>query len=143
MASAGAIVAKLNMVPFDEIGRNLNGTLQAVNDIANGQQLHDSLESLRATLAQTHELVERLNSGTGPVLQRLPGIADELQQSVQRANRLIGSLDNGYGGNSSINRDLERVLVQINDTARSVRVLADLLARHPEALIRGRTDQGP
>jgi paraquat-inducible protein B len=34
-------------------------------------------------------------------------------------------------------------MLQLTDTARSVRVLADLLARHPEALIRGRTDQGP
>jgi paraquat-inducible protein B len=31
---------------------------------------------------------------------------------------------------------------QLSDAARSIRVLADLLARHPEALIRGRTDQG-
>ncbi len=34
------------------------------------------------------------------------------------------------------------MLAQLSDAARSVRVLADLLTRHPEALIRGRTDQG-
>ena len=31
-----AILAKLNAVPFEQIGHNLNGTLKAVNDIANG-----------------------------------------------------------------------------------------------------------
>ena len=36
MASASAILAKLNAVPFEQIGQNLNGTLKAVNDIANG-----------------------------------------------------------------------------------------------------------
>jgi len=30
------------------------------------------------------------------------------------------------------------MLRQLTDTVRSVRALADLLARHPEALIRGR-----
>jgi paraquat-inducible protein B len=30
---------------------------------------------------------------------------------------------------------------QLSDAARSVRILADLLARHPEALIRGRAEQ--
>ena len=38
MASASAILAKLNAVPFDQIGQNLNGTLKAVNDIANGDR---------------------------------------------------------------------------------------------------------
>ncbi len=31
---------------------------------------------------------------------------------------------------------------QLNDAARSIRLLADFLDRHPEALIRGRTAQG-
>ena len=56
---------------------------------------------------------------------------------------MIASVDTGYGGNSTFNRDFDRMMVQITDTARSLRVLADLLTRHPEALIRGRTDQGP
>jgi hypothetical protein len=31
---------------------------------------------------------------------------------------------------------------EVNDTARSVRSLADYLDRHPEALLRGRSQQG-
>ncbi len=138
MSSASAILAKLNTVPFDQIGQNLNGTLQGLNGVANGDQLRQSLESLRSTLAGTEDLVQRLNKGVDPALQRLPAIAAELEDTVRRANRLVGSMDNGYGGNSSFNRDFDRMMVQITDTARSVRVLADLLARHPEALIRGR-----
>jgi paraquat-inducible protein B len=34
-------------------------------------------------------------------------------------------------------------MLQLNDMARSFRALADLLTRHPEALIRGRTSTGP
>jgi len=57
-------------------------------------------------------------------------------------NALVGSMQAGYGGNSRFNGDVSRLLVQLTDTARSFRVLADLLTRHPEALIRGRTDMG-
>jgi paraquat-inducible protein B len=143
MSSAGAIMAKLNAVPFDQIGNNLNGTLQALNNVANSEQLRQSLESLRSTLAGADALVKTLNTDAGPALQRLPAIADQLEDSVRRANRLLGSVDSGYGGSSTFNRDFDRMMVQITDTARSVRVLSDLLTRHPEALIRGRTDQGP
>jgi paraquat-inducible protein B len=143
MSAASAILGKLNAVPFQQIGDNLNSTLAALSGVANGEQLRQSLESLHNTLAGVDGLVKRLNTDAGPALKRLPAIADQLEDSVRHANKVIASVDHGYGGNSTFNRDFDRMMVQIADTARSVRVLADLLTRHPEALIRGRADQGP
>ena len=84
-----------------------------------------------------------INRGIEPALNRLPGIANGLDDAVKRTDRLIASMETGYGANSQVNRDIARLMVQLSDAARSIRVLADLLARHPEALIRGRTSQGP
>ena len=39
-------------------------------------------------------------------------------------------------------RDIDRLMPQLTETARSIRALSDLLARHPEALIKGRTNTG-
>jgi len=142
-SSAGALMAKLSAIPFEQIGDNLNRTLQGTSDIANSEQLKQSLASLQAALAGVQDLVKRVNNGVDPVLQRLPSLASELEDTVKRINRLVGSADAGYGGGSQFSRDADRLLVQLTDTARSVRVLAELLSRHPEALIRGRTDQGP
>ncbi len=75
-------------------------------------------------------------------MQRLPAIASGLEDSVKRTDKLIGSLDSGYGGDSRFNRDVSQLMAQLTDAARSIRVLADLLSRHPEALIRGRANQG-
>jgi paraquat-inducible protein B len=61
---------------------------------------------------------------------------------MANANRLVMSLDNGYGDNTKFNRELERLLLQTNDAVRSIRSLADLLSRHPEALIKGRPAGG-
>jgi paraquat-inducible protein B len=55
---------------------------------------------------------------------------------------LVLLLNNGYGDNTKFNGDLERLLVQSTDAVRSIRSLADLLARHPEALIKGRPAGG-
>ena len=62
----------------------------------------------------------------------------DCRRRLTSANKLVLSLDSGYGDNTKFNRDLERLLVQANDAVRSIRALADLLARHPEALIKGR-----
>jgi paraquat-inducible protein B len=61
---------------------------------------------------------------------------------VANTNRVVISIGNGYGDNTKFNRDLERLLLQTTDAVRSIRSLADLLARHPDALIKGRPPGG-
>ncbi|HEY0185423.1 MAG TPA: MlaD family protein [Rhodopila sp.] len=140
--AASNLVNRLSDIPFESIGRNLDQTLAGVNTLVNDKQLTEAVGDLRTTLASTRTLVDNLNHGLTPAMQRLPAIADNLEHTVQRTDRLITSLDAGYGGDSRFNRDVSRMMSQLADAARSIRVLADLLARHPEALIRGRTDQG-
>ena len=82
--------------------------------------------------------MRKLGVDSAPLLDKLPGIAQGLQAAVDKAGRLVGSADTGYGANSSFRRDLQRLLSEASDTARSVRLLADYLDQHPEALIRGR-----
>jgi paraquat-inducible protein B len=55
---------------------------------------------------------------------------------------LMRSVNTGYGDNTQFHRDLDRLMAQLNDAVRSFQALADLLTRHPEALVRGRTDSG-
>jgi len=141
--SAAAIMAKLDRVPFEQIGQNLDETLSGANKLANDQQLHDAIATLQSTLTQVQALVRSTDTGIQPVLQKLPPLAQGLDEAVRRTNKLLGSVDSGYGGDSKFNRDTDHLMLQLADTARSLRVLADLLARHPEALIRGRTDLGP
>jgi paraquat-inducible protein B len=141
--TATALLTKLNNLPFEQIGQNLNETLSGANKLVNDQQLRQAVGSLQETLADLQKLVRNVDSGVEPVLQKLPKLAQGLDEAVVRLDKLLGSVDSGYGGNSGFNQDLTHLLLQLTDTARSVRVLADLLSRHPEALIRGRTNQGP
>lgn len=139
--SVNDIVAKLNGLPLEQIADNLNKTLVALNGVASSPDLKQSLRSLSRTLASAQDLVQRADKGMTPVLKRLPAIADDLQQTVQHANGVVDSVDRGYGRDSEFRRNLDRLMVQLNDTARSIRLLADFLNRHPEALIRGRREQ--
>lgn len=140
--AATNLVNRLNDIPFESIGKNLNQTLAGVNALVNDRQLGESVTALRSTLASTQAMVENLNRGVSAVTPRLPAIASGLEASVKRTDKLISSLETGYGGDSRFSRDVSRMMSQLSDAARSIRVLADLLSRHPEALIRGRTDQG-
>jgi paraquat-inducible protein B len=73
-------------------------------------------------------------------MKQLPEIAAELEKSLTNVNRLVASVNSGYGDNTPFNRDLERLMVSLNEAVRSMRSLADLLTRHPEALLKGRPE---
>jgi paraquat-inducible protein B len=140
--SASDLLAKVNTIPFDEIGRNLNGILSAANDAANGAQMRQTVTDLAATISSVKGVINHLDSGMAPTLKQLPEITASLQRAIVNANQLIQSVNGGYGDNTKFNRDLERLLVQANDALSSIRSLADLLARDPSALIRGRPTGG-
>jgi paraquat-inducible protein B len=137
-ANIGEILRKIDALPLEAIGKNLNEALAGARTLTAGPEVRQSLRALSDTLTSVEELVRKADAGAGPALKRLPDIAQGLQSVVDRANKLVGSADAGYGENSEFRRDLQRLIEQVSDTARSVRLLADYLDQHPEALLRGR-----
>jgi len=122
LTAVSGISAKIDRLPLDQIAGNLNVTLR----------------SAAGAMGSVQELVRKTDAGLTPALKRLPEIAQALQEAAVRAGRTFGSLEGSYGQNSPFNRELERAMTQVGDTARSIRILADYLDRHPEALVRGR-----
>ena len=133
-SAANALLDKVNAIPFDQIGKSLNGILKSVNDATQGPQLKKALTDLSAMIASAQGMIQRLDT------KQLPQIAAGLDKTLTSANKLVMSLDTGYGDNTKFNRDLDRLMAQTTDAVRSIRALTDLLSRHPEALIKGRTE---
>jgi len=140
-STASQILAKLGAVPFAEIGQNLNGALHGASEAVNNPQLHQALARLNGTLAAVQDTVRHLDAGTAPVLRRLPAIAADLQDTLAQVRTLAASVSAGSSGDGKFGRDLDRMLTQVSDAAGSLRMVADLLTRHPEALIRGRVSR--
>ena len=137
-ASATELLNKVNTMPFEQIGKSLEGILKSTDDMVRGPQMKKALTELTAMIASAQSMVQNLNSSVTPASKQLPELVTGLQKTLTNANKLLLSLDSGYGDNTKFNRDLERLLVQANESLRSISALADLLARHPEALVQGR-----
>ncbi|MCA0304504.1 MAG: MlaD family protein [Proteobacteria bacterium] len=140
--SATQLLSKLNDIDYQKIGRSLTAAAVGLDNTINGEQLKKTLAALEATMIDVRDIAKKLDVEGTPALKRLPAIAQQLQDSLTQANKLFGSLNAGYGDDSRFRRDLDRLLPQLTDAARSIRALADLLSRHPEALIKGRTNTG-
>lgn len=140
--SANELLAKINRIDFDRIGKSLLGAANGLDETLNGPQLKSTLSSLQKSMADLQDFLRKLDQEGTPALKRLPAIAQQLQDALTSANRVLLSFNSGYGDDSRFRRDLDRLMPQLTDTVRSIRALTDLLSRHPEALIRGRTNTG-
>ncbi len=117
----------------------------------------DSLaDNLSSTLTDARGLVNNVNrevkplSGKaqstmddiGKLARRVDGKVDPISKSVTTALKSVDSafksIDALVGKGSPTRADLDSTLKELAGAARSIRLLADYLERHPEALIKGK-----
>ena len=113
------IVSKIDRIPLDSIGRNLDS----------------SLSNLNKTLAQVNGQVLPQTTQTLKDAQKAIGGAQQAFTDVQQT---LGDVQSLIAADSPLQQDLGQTLVEVRRTARSLRTLTDLLGRHPESVIRGR-----
>jgi paraquat-inducible protein B len=110
-----SIVAKLDKLPLESIGKNLDATLA----------------DLDKTLKQVH----------AQVLPQTTQTLKQAQQTLQQADQSFGRLQGMLAEDAPLQQNLQQTLQEAQRAARSLRTLTDLLGRHPESLLRGRPSQ--
>ena len=129
------VAARLNSIPYEQIGKSLQHALISVDRTVSGPELKRAIAALSTTLEEVQALAHEARGGLAPALERLPHIAAHLDEAVQNANAAVTNLGANDG---AFQQKAQRLLTQVADMARSVRLLADFLERHPETLLRGR-----
>lgn len=118
--------------PFDEL-RGLLTRLARLPLDRMGEDLGKSLAALRDTMDATNALLKRLDRET----------ASELTKTLEQTRRTLAGVDKVLAPNSPLQSEAHRVLQELGSAARSMRIMADYLERHPEALIRGKGAESP
>ena len=124
-AKVNGIVAKLDKLPLEAIG----------------DDLRKALVSLDQTIKDAGKVVNRFDADVTPGLKTT---LDDVRAALGTADNVLKNSDaNLLGKDAPAQQDLRDALQEITRAARSVRVLVDFLERHPEALIRGKTEEKP
>ena len=118
-----SILAKLDKLPLEAIGENLK------NDLA----------ALDQTLKSVNQLVGNVDT---QLIPQLKTDLDGLHRTLAAAERVMNNADATLlGPNAPVQQDLRDTLQELGRAARSLRTLTDYLERHPESLIRGKTEE--
>lgn len=123
-----SVLEKLDAIPIEQIGRDLSATAAGANALVNAPELKGAVVELEATLAQVRATATRLDRELGPELTKT---LRESTATLERARTLLSD-------RSPLYVEMQRTLQEVANAARSMRLLADYLERHPEALLQGK-----
>ncbi|MDQ2764446.1 MAG: MlaD family protein [Pseudomonadota bacterium] len=137
-SSLGGIVSKLNSIPFDKIGANANHLLESAGGTLGSADLKTALRNLSSTLESLHNVAATTESGLRPLMSRLPALSRQLQETVERTDRLLSSVQSGYGNNSDLHQSAEQLITQATQAVRSIDQLSSYVTQHPASVLWGR-----
>jgi paraquat-inducible protein B len=163
--AAQKIIRQIQDVPFDDIADAIQATLEGMEKIVNSnelagaisgadrlmnsQDLQASLKGLRraldsadAAMRSVRELADHANDRVGPLVDGLRQASDEFGDILQKAATVLESVELSLDEDSDLRVRTITAMEEVAAAARSVRVLADYIERHPEALIKGKKEAG-
>src|SRR5262249_26103370 len=124
-AKVTAIVAKLDKVPLEAIGADISKALVTLDQMLQGAD----------------KAVNRIDAEVTPELKTT---IEGIRTTLVSADGVLKNADATLvGKDAPAQQDLRDALQEVTRASRSLRVLSDYLERHPESLIRGKTEEKP
>jgi paraquat-inducible protein B len=114
---------------------SLQGIIASVNKILDKieqSNLEETLTNLNALMVSTSSLMSSLERDA-------PALLKEMGTTLQTANGTLAALEATVSADGEIGNQLQDALKEFGAAARSIRVMAEYLERHPEAMLKGKS----
>ncbi|KKL47620.1 hypothetical protein LCGC14_2333740, partial [marine sediment metagenome] len=106
------------------------------------RQIKALSSDIRVTVRDYGKLAKGVDREIEPLAIRLDKTQKMAQGALEQARKTLATAEASLDSESPLVYDLESTLKEISAMARSFRLLADYLKRHPNALIMGRSRPG-
>ena len=123
-ASVTTALNKLAALPLTELVDDLRQTVQGIDALVTSPDTKQAVAALNQAAVRLDGLIGTLDQRIGPLFV-------QAQSTLAAADGLVGA-------DAPLRYDLNALLKELTGAARSIRVFADYLERHPDALIRGK-----
>ena len=121
------VMAEVRRLPLDKIAKEILETVEGGNRLVNSPDTQKAVHNLNAALGNVEKFTEGLDRQVDTLMTNL----DNTLVTVQKGLRQIDP-------NSPAAVNMNNALKELSAAARSIRVLADYLEQHPEALVKGK-----
>ena len=151
VSAVHGIAALVNSPELKNILHNLDTTVEDINRLVNtvdaqvkplASSAEETLADARTTLADAQDLLQGVDTQVEPIAASVEETLAEARATLQRAQKTLADVDDMIAARSPTRYRINETLNEVERAARSIRVLADELERHPEALLRGKPNTG-
>jgi paraquat-inducible protein B len=125
-------------LPLKELVDQLLKVVKDINTVVNLPELKGSISALHETIKSASELVQNVNRQVDPMLSTIKETFETATATLTQAKNTLVSLEERTAEDSTLRYEFDNALQELSGAARSIRVLADYLQRHPESLLRGK-----
>jgi paraquat-inducible protein B len=130
-SAAERIIDRLEELDVEQVIQDLDELLVSLNEAVGDLDVPALQRDLSATLDEIRGLVRNVEGRVDPIATGIEGTLGDAQEALSIAAE-----------DSPVRTDLARTLAELADAARSVRILADYLQQHPDALVYGKGGRG-
>lgn len=132
----GGLYPELPTVPT-----SLQSLVANINQILNKLEqadLQSTLTNVNKLVMSTNKLVSTTNQLVSTLDRNAPDLVKEAHATLRSADRTLRTLESTASSDGEIGNQLNDALREIAAAARSIRVMAEYLERHPEAMLKGK-----
>ena len=133
------VLDRIAKLPIEQLVDDLRQTVQGANQLVASPETKGAIDNLNQALADAKTLLAVLGKDVGPLVASLQRTSDEASKTLEEAQATLQSMEAMTGRKSQVRYDLNVLMQELTNAARSIRVLTDYLADHPEALLRGKS----
>lgn len=126
----GIVVLKDTLMDVQKLARNLDSKVDPLST-----SLDQTLVEARAGIGDARKLI---NEQAAPMLIQFKQAAESANTALDDADTTLKTIENLAEEGTQLRYEVSAALKEIAAASRSVRVLADFIEQHPDALIRGR-----
>jgi paraquat-inducible protein B len=150
----------LGEINFKDMAEDISRAMDGIAKLASSPELHASILELKDTLIAFRSLAKNVDSKVEPLSTSLDQTLVDVRAGIGDARKLMAtdlkgaltsakaaldnldktlvSIENLAEEGTQLRHEISVALTEVSAAARSVRVLADFIEQHPDAVLRGR-----
>ncbi|NIO03361.1 MAG: MCE family protein [Proteobacteria bacterium] len=106
------------------------------------KQVSPLASSIKGTVEDYGKLARNLDSQVEPLASTIEETLGKARTAMEQARKTLAVAETDLGEDSPLLVEFDNALREVGAAARSIRLLADYLKRHPEALLKGKGSSG-
>jgi len=139
------ILVKMENLNIEEIGTEFLDILESANSVVKGagklvneQELEGAVDDFKTSLALLKQILSQLDQRVEPIAMNLENAIGAGHKALENTQATLDLVNEVLRPNSPFQYRFIELTSELSEMARSIRILVDMLERHPNAIIFGK-----